>query len=341
MKRESLVGAAIVLIVIAVALTTAVLPGVFSDPTDARDRPGRVDIREVSIAPGSVTGSSATLNVTTYLRHHGGQSTNISLRIRAIDLDSGMVETIRTTPVEPISGDREVTVPTTITVERSGGYRIEALLYVNDARHSQAAKRVDGVGSLTPAYADTSVAFHRFAGTTGDALPAVQYSIERAAANHTTLAVSAYLTNQGDDPSDDLRIQFILRQAESNIVAARESVHVGAIQPGRTVTPGTSVTVPANYNYYLDAVLWKDGVIVGSARSAANLHPTEQVSVNTSIRTVGLVVSDFEEQPKPRPTPGRTPVQQTQAPGQPGFTVIGLFAAILVIAVLTWRRIHE
>lgn len=341
MRRESLVGTAIVLLIMVVALSAAVLPGVLTDPAEDRERPGRVDIREVSIAPGAVSGSTATLNVTTYLRHHGDRTENVSVRVRAIDLDSGMIETTRTTPVEPISGDREVTVPTTITVDRSGGYRIEALLYVNDARRSEAAKRVEGVGSLTPAYADTPVEFHRFAGTTGEALPAVQYSIEEAAANRTTLAVSAYLTNQGDEPSDDLRVQFILRQADSNIVAARESVTVGAISPGRTVTPETSVTVPANYNYYLDAILWKDGVIIGSARSAANLHPTETVSVNSSVRTVGLDVTDFEDQAESKRTPARTPARETAAPGQPGFTMLGLLVAVLVLAIVSWRRTYE
>ncbi len=52
------------------------------------------------------------------------------------------------------------------------------------------------------------------------------------------------------------------------------------------------LTVPAEYDYYLDAVLWRDGTIVGTDRSVANLGPGS-LSVNETTASGGLEVSDF------------------------------------------------
>jgi hypothetical protein len=128
-----------------------------------------------------------------------------------------------------------------------------------------------------------------------------------------------------------------VRQAESNIVAARETLSVSDIAPGETVAPNTTVTVPAGYNYYLDAVLRKDGVIVDAARSAANLDPQERIEANTTVRDVGLRVEDFEQtgdRDQPQPT--------TDGPGSSGGGVPGFGPALAVVALaigaaIAWR----
>jgi PGF-CTERM protein len=104
------------------------------------------------------------------------------------------------------------------------------------------------------------------------------------------------------------------------------------------VRPATTLTVPAEYNYYLDAVLWKDGTIVASTRAAANLDPTETISVNQTRRDVGLQVEDFQrgsgddgDGPRPTETPG------SGASG-PGFGVPAALAALLLGLLALARR---
>lgn len=338
MRRESVLALAIALVMVASLAAAVAAPGVFAEQEPPDVRPGRVDIQEVTIAPGSVGGSSATLAVTTWLTHRGGRSENVSVRVRAIALDSGLLETEQVTDVPPIDGDREESVTIDISVPREGGYRIETLVYKDGRRVETGSKEVRGVGTLQPDYARTGVEFHRF-GMTGADLPPIQYSVDRTADNRTTLSIAAYLTNRGDGPSGDLRVEYIVRQAESNIVAARTDKTVGEIRPGRTATPSVSVTVPANYNYHLDAILWKDGVIVGTARSAANLNPTERIEANTTVREVGLEVSDFDRERTGGDEPERTVmVEATQTTGQPGFGVVVTAIAVLLIGIFAHRR---
>jgi PGF-CTERM protein len=128
---------------------------------------------------------------------------------------------------------------------------------------------------------------------------------------------------------------FTARQADSNIVADRVAVPVGEIAAGRTASPSASLTVPDGYNYYLNAVLWKDGAVVGSARSAANLDPSETLSVNETRREVGLSVSDFESDPSKSKDGGTVTASDG---GQPGFTALAGIAALLVAGALARRK---
>ena len=338
MNRETMLAVGIAVVVAVSLLAVAVVPGAIAESDPDPIRTGHLSIQEVAIAPGPVSGGTATLSVDTRLEHSRGVSKNVTVVVRAVHLDSGLVETTTRTDVAPITGEREVSVVQNVSVERSGGYRVGTIVYRDGERIAQGSKEVRGVGTLTPAYARTSVRFH-WQG--GDGFPPVEYTVSGVENNRTTLDVSTYLTNEGDAPSEQLRVVFTVRQADSNIVADRASTGVGTIRPGRTAAPSVQLTVPDGYNYYLDAVLWKDGVIVGTARSVANLDPTETLDANETVREVGIEVSDFEGdgQTEKGERPYETTVEGAAANGGgvPGFTA-GVAAAALVGALLLARR---
>jgi len=336
MNRVSAFAAGAVGVVAVALLVGAVVPGALADPTDdGPTRPGHVSIAEVNIAPGEVTGQSAVLQVETRLDHRGNPTSNVSVLFRAVDAESGMVATTQRVDVGSLEDEGERPVRANLSVERQGGYRIETVVYRDAQRIDTGGRQVSGLSALTPDGARTAVRF-----TEAEALPPLSFSIAEGGDNRTTLDVQASLTNNGDAPSEDLRVTLILRQAESNIVAARTDVDVGTIQSLRTETAGAELTVPAGYNYYIDAVLWKDGVMVDTARSAANLDPSETISVNETRRDVELEVSDFEDGPgrdRPRPTgePQATAGSDTSAPG---FGVVVALVALLGAALLARRR---
>ncbi|NEU56067.1 PGF-CTERM sorting domain-containing protein [Halorussus sp. MSC15.2] len=335
MNRERILAGGIALVVAVSVLAVAVVPGTIAESESDPVRPGHLDIQEVSIAPGTVSGGTATLRVDSRLSHSRGESENVTVLVRAVHLESGLVETTKRTAVPTISGEREVSVVQNLSVERSGGYRVETVVFRDGVRIAEGSKEVRGVGTLTPEYARTSVRFH-WQGD--DGLPPIEYTIGKTTGNRTTLDVSTFLTNEGDAPSEELRVVFTARQADSNIVADRASVEVGTVRPGRTVTPNVELAVPDGYNYYLDAVLWKDGVIVGTARSVANLNPTETVRANETVREVGLEVGDFENGPTGgRGAPETTVEEAASAGGVPGFGT-SVAALALVGALLLARR---
>lgn len=331
MKRETPLAAATVALVAAALLVAAAVPGVLADPTDERlQRPGSVDVVDVPIAPGSVTGETATLSVEARLQHYGNPTPNVTVQFRAVDSDSGLVETTETVDVGDLSDGREVPVTANLTVERAGGYRIEAAVYSDGRRLDAGERTVSGMEALTPAYAETDVRF-----ADAEALQPISFTIADAGDDRTRLNLTAALTNRGDDVSHDLSVTFTLRQADSNAVAARETVSVGDVRPGRTTYVEASAAVPADYNYYVDAVLWKDDVLVDSAESVANLDPTETVEADRTRTDVEFDASDFE--PDDERPPDRGSEATDTGTSAPGFGV-GVAAVALLASALLARR---
>jgi PGF-CTERM protein len=331
MNRERALAAAAAGVVALALLAAVLVPGAVADPrSDDPVRPGPVRVVDMPITPGQVGGEHATLQVTPYLQHDGPTAPNVSVQFRAVDAESGLVETTRRVAVGDIEAEGERPVPANLTVEREGGYRIEATVYSDDRRLDTAARTVSGLEALTPAYARSTVRF-----TDDDALPALSVAVDEAGGNRTTLAVSPSLENRGDADAEGLRVGLTLRQAESNVVAARTAVDVGTVRPGRTASPTTTVTVPAGYNYYVDAVLYRDGVVIDTARGAVNLDPSETISVNETRREVAFEAGDFEGGGSGG-APRRTATELSSG-GQPGFGA-GIAVVALLAGALLARR---
>jgi PGF-CTERM protein len=331
-NREQILTAGAVGVIAVALLAAVVAPGVLQGPDEEPIRPGPVDIADVTIQPGDVTGETATLQIDTALRHRGNPTPNVTLQLRAIDSESGLLETSKTAAVGELTGETERTVPVNLTVAREGGYRIEVLVYQDGQRVDTGGRTVAGMEALTPAYARSTAQFSEL-----DTLPPIDVSVADAGDQRTELTIATWLTNAGDDQTGDLRVGIVVRQADSNLVAARSEAAVGAIEPGRTSSTEQTVSVPSEYNYYVDAIIWKDDVVVDTARTAVNLDPSERISVNETRREVEFEVSDFEEERDRPPQRTEAATAEEQAPG---FGVLIAAVALLVVALVArrWSR---
>jgi PGF-CTERM protein len=296
MNREYALALAALVVVVG-SLTTLALTGAVSDPDGPGtasdvERPGRVSMTELTISDDEITGGTATFAVDTYLEHRGPPVANVTVRHRVTDTTTGLVEDTAEREVGTVDADGEVVVSGTVAVPREHSYEIETFLYRDGRRVDAASHTVEGVDALTPAYADTDVEFHRFGGGSLRDVPAIEYSVESTTDDRATLTVASHLTNTGDDPESNLTLELKARQADSNVVADRATADLSTIEPGTTATPTVELEVATEYDYYLDAVLWRDGTIVGTDRAAANLGPGS-LSVNETAGEDGLVVSDF------------------------------------------------
>lgn len=135
----------------------------------------------------------------------------------------------------------------------------------------------------------------------------------------------------------DLRVGIVVRQADLNLVADRAEASIETIEPGRTASTELTASVPGEYNYYVDAIVWKSGVVVDTVRTAVNLDPSEQISVNETRREVEFEVGDFKRE-RDGGEPRREPEDvQEEAPG---FGVAVATVALLVAALVArrWSR---
>jgi hypothetical protein len=329
-ERQFVAAAAAVAVVSAGVV--AVVPGVLASPTDDDPvRPGPVRLVDLAIAENGVTGETATLTVETRLEHSGPPAPNVSVAVRAVDTDSGLLTTERTADVGTLTGDRERAVRTNLTVPREGGYRVETAVYVDGRRVETGSRTVSGLSALTPPRARSTVQF-----ADRSAVPALAVSVADAGANRTTLAVTASLENGGDAAVGDLAVRVVVRQAESNVVAADRTVEAGRVRPGRTAGTTAEVTVPANYNYRVDAILLRDGVTLDAAGTVVNLDPTRTIEADTTERDVRFEAGEFEGGGA-----GPDRDRATDAPtasGGPGFGPGAALVAALALAALAAGR---
>lgn len=113
---------------------------------------------------------------------------------------------------------------------------------------------------------------------------------------------------------------------------------IDPVGPSQTARPEVELTVPSQYNYYLDAILWKDGVVVDTARAGASLDPSEEVPANVSERDVKLEVGDFESDTGSVDSPRtRTDTPAPEDGDGPGFGIGGALVALLVGTLLITR----
>lgn len=332
--RTALLAAAAALLV-ASAVGAVAAPGAISDPRATDEPPGRIDVAGATVAPGDVRGETAELRLGTDLRHRGGTVENVTVRHRAIGAESGLLVDETTVEVGDVDFEGERTVNGTVTVEREGGYRIETVVFADGQRRQEQTTRVAGVAALTPDYADTQVGF-----TDGSVWPTVAVSVVEADNETATLSASVSVTNRGDEASEDVDLRLYLRQAESNVIAAEAAETVGTVRPGRTDTVTTTVEVPAGYNYYVDAALFDDDVLVDETQGVANLNPRETITANETVRDVAFSVEDFERDDaggEGGDGSDRAPTDGATGGSTPGFGPLVALVA-LVVAALTARR---
>lgn len=340
-NREAWLGVLALALVVGAAGLALAAPNALAERTDENVRPSVLTLQDPRVAAGEVGGERAELSLDVRMDHRGGPADNVTVEVQAVDTDTGLVATTVRKEIGRVEGAREVRTRVNVTVDRQGGYRLYIRVYEDGRRVETGATTVSGVDSLTPDYAASSVGFERF-GDGPASIPVITYEVAEEAANRTTLRTGTYLTNSGDEPAGGLRLVVAARQVESNVIADRATVEIGEIGPGETVTEAADLTVPSNYNYYLDGLLFSDGVVVGSATASANLDPTRPVPENTTREEVDFQAGDFEPDAGDGEEAPATPMA-TEAGGASGsgFGVAGALAALLTLAALAARRNHE
>ena len=333
-RERTLALLAAVVVVGSVALA-AVVPGALAERSDESVRESYLALQEPRVSTGAVGGETAELSLDLRLDHRGGTARNVTVEVQAVDADTRLVETTVRKHLGNLSGNREIGTRVNVSVERQGGYRLDVRVYEDGDRIEGARTQVSGVESLVPDYARTSIEFHRFESGGGD-LPVVSYSPSETGNNRTTLETQTWLTNRGDESAGGLELVVRARQVESNLIADRATIDIGDIGPGRTATPTVELDVPSNYNYYLDAILFRDGVVVGTATSPAMLDPSRPVPENTTREEVDFDAGDFTGETPAPPREADTPAA-TVSRG-PGFGAVAALVALLAVAALAVRR---
>lgn len=308
--------------------------------SESGDAARGVKISEMDLAAEEVTGATVTINVTTYVDNQGRlMSKNVSLLLKAYETKNNLLEAQVRSEMGPIDKGTTANITNTLELPKKGSYRIEATLFEEDEKRSTASRTVYNLESLT---ADVDVMNVKIGG--------MDFMVKEAEKGTVKIQTDIYFTNVGPTTSPDYRIEVKAREVDSGLVADKKEMNIGEIPSQGTVIRSVNLSVPDQYNYRAEVLIWRNSSVVGQGEGHVLLRPEMMLEEGQRIKprdieTGGFVVYEAaleeaapEMEASPMEVEEYAPEEATEGEtgGIPGFGIV--LAAISVALTALHRR---
>ncbi len=315
-------GNLLILILLGVGLTALLVVFLGGEDVQKTVSEGYFNIRDVDVEPLRVTTAEVDLNITAYIDHWGGTSRDVKMITRAISTSTGLLEAEKTAALPTVEGRRTVKASQHLTLKRQGGYTIKLLLLSDGAIVEDGSFTINGLEGLEPASHKTDIQIEE-----------IDFTVRNVTGRKITAQTNLYLTNLGSTTSEDLKLLVKAREVNSNIIGDRTWTTTGNIPPEATVIRNVSLTIPAENNYIVDVLLWKNQTLTGRWQKTLYLAPTRIIPEEAREEKIKLNVSEFTRKG------GTPPYQEARAiPKTPGFQATTAAVILVMLTALLKRR---
>ncbi len=280
-------------------------------------------IADIDISKERVASANVLLNVTTYIENRGDRSGDARLLLKAFDLESGLLVDQETVTVGSILKRKTKPASQVVKVDRDGGYRIEVVLFEDDQRVDQRTMRISGIGDLTPNVYDI-----------GLRIPEMDFLVKNVIGSKVTIGVDLYLTNEGDITSEDFQVLIKAREMDAGLLADKTWISTGVIEKETTVIRSADIVVPDDYNYIVEALIWKNDTIVARGQGVVQLNPRRTIPEKEKVVSEGIEVEDFM-------VPEEAYESGVMKEKAPGFTALMLLMALILTTLIMKRRYNN
>jgi len=270
-----------------------------------------------------VTGSEVTLNVTTDVQNTYGVSAGISrVQLKAYDTTSGLMIAEKTSDAGFLGIRGSGSVSQTIVLPRKGSYHLVSTVFENGQRKGQGELTAYNLERLTPDIQET-----------GLSISDIDFLVKKVAGDRATIQTDIYFTNDNRVPSGAFDIEVKAKEEDARLLADKQRAHVESIQPDATRVSSVILSVPDQYNYVVEVLVWKNDTIVKRGEGNVRLRPGMQVAKDTQFVTKQIETSKFVGEEGYQPGSYTVPVTRS-----PGFGAPLAFAALGALAVLVHIR---
>ncbi len=290
-----------------------------------------LSIREVDVKPIDVTSAVVEVNVTAYINHAGGKTTNASMLIRAIRSDTKLLEAQVFAPITAAETekDKALIVSQNLKVERNGGYELKILLFDNGTILDSGSVNIAGLNALVPQSKRSGITLNN-----------IDFTVSGVSAGRVAIKSDIYLENRGSQATENLNLIVKAREAASNLLADKTTSETGVIASESTAIKNVKLEVPDEYNYMVVVELWKGDVMINTWEKPVLLAPSKTVPKETVEKKVDIEVSKFvREGGAPEGVPPFTGIKPTTTPTlkEPGFEALAAITALIIVLVLRRR----
>ena len=283
-----------------------------------------VAVTGITVGAQNVTGGDVTLNVTSDIQNTYGVSSGISrVQLRAYDTTSGLevAEQINDAGFLGIRGSGSVSQ--TLVLPRKGSYRLVSTVLENGQRKGHGEITVYNLERLTPDNQQT-----------GLSISDIDFLVKKVTGDRVNIQTDVYFTNDYHAASGPFEIEVKAKEEDARLLADKQRAEVGSILPDATRVSSVTLSVPDQYNYVVEVLVWKNDTIVKRGEGNVRLRPGMQVDKNTQFVTKQIETSKFVQESG---SAGASPAPYTTMKS-PGFAAPLVFVALGFLAVLVHLR---
>ena len=277
-------------------------------------------ISGIDVAAPVVTSGHVDLLVAVTLDNSGGNSPPVELQVKAFDTATQLLVTSNETGVGAIPKDKTQVVELGLRVPRTSSYRLEVLISEDGRVVQEGSVQLGQVALLERNLFDT-----------GLAISEMDFLVRNVSGSRVTIEAKIYVTNEGSEPSKQLRMQVKAREISTGLLADEADAELSSIGPEETETAEVQLAVPSGYNYEVEAVVWDGEYIVERGSGAVQLLPTFTKPKNEELIVSSPKLDDFVRGGgggDPGPTISRTP----------GLPLVVIVAVLGAAAFIVSRR---
>ena len=148
-----------------------------------------------------------------------------------------------------------------------------------------------------------------------------------------TIQTDIYFTNDNRVPSGAFDIEVKAKEEDAGLLADKQRARVESIQPDATRVSSVSLSVPDQYNYVVEVIVWKNETIVKRGEGNVRLRPGMLVKNDTQFVTKKIETSQFVGE-----SGYASAIPAPYVTKSPGFGAPLVLAALAALAVLVHLR---
>lgn len=282
------------------------------------------NIRDMDISADHAGTSFVDLNVTTYIeKYQGDTEKNTSLLLKVYSTESGLLEVQEKVNLGKLKKGETKAVSQSLSLPRTGGYDIRSVLFEEEVQKSNGGIKIYNLDSLPADMQDI-----------GLEISEMDFKVRKVEDGKVLVESDIYITNEGRETSSDFRALVKVREMDAGLLADKVWIQTGKIRPESTVIRSVNLTMPDQYNYVVEVLIWNNDTIVRRGEGYIQLNPEIEVRNETATKTREIKTSEFENVVEPEMVPEEESIEEQ---GTPGFSLF-LSAVLLCSAAVLRRR---
>jgi hypothetical protein len=283
---------------------------------------GPLKVKNIDLSLEKVTRDMVTLNVTTYIENTGGSDSKpLSLSMRVTNSDTGFLVSKKDVSVGKVVGHKMANVSQSLNLPKTGDTnKIYAALMEDGVEVSGGSRTVYHLDNLP---VDTAIVDLK--------IGSLEFMVKKANNGSVVIENDVYISNIGDNVSPESDIMVKATEVDSNLVADKKWSKISGVAPGATAIKGINLTVPDQYNYHVEATIWRNGSQIGKGEGQVVLKPggiklNQSEHIESKTMETGRFISNA------------TASAPTASSKAPGFEILLAIASISLLAALKRRQ---